>query len=54
MLKVKKKINKNKNKNQEDDITKAQSDLKYSIKDLYIDSQKKKNYRGLCSTYYRN
>ena len=45
MLKVKKKINKNKNKNQEDDITKAQSDLKYSIKDLYIDSQKKKLQR---------
>ena len=42
MLKVKKKINKNKNKNQEDDITKAQSDLKNSIKNLYIDSQKKR------------
>ena len=55
MLKVKKKINKNKNKNQEDDITKAQSDLKNYIKNLYIDSQKKKeNYRRLCSTYYRN
>ena len=42
MLKVKKKINKNKNKNQEDDSTKAQSDLKNSIKNLYLDSQKKK------------
>ena len=42
MLKVEKKINKNKNKNQEDDITKAQSDLKNSIKNLYLDSQKKK------------
>ena len=42
MLKVKKKINKNKNKNQEDDITKAQSDFKNSIKNLYIDSQKRK------------
>ena len=47
MLKVKKKINKNKNKNQEDDITKAQSDLKNSIKNLYIDSQKKRKLQTI-------
>ena len=45
MLKVK--INKNKNKNQEDDITKAQSDLKNSIKNLYIDSQKKRKLQTI-------
>ena len=43
MLKVKKKIHKNIiNKNQEDDITKIQNELKNSIKNLYINDQKKK------------
>ena len=42
MLKVKKKINKNKNIIQNDDISKAQTDLKNSIKNLFIDGQKKK------------
>ena len=43
MLKVKKKIHKNVvNKNQEDDITKIQNELKNSIKNLYINDQKKK------------
>ena len=43
MLKVKKKIDKNIiNKNQEDDITKIQNELKNSIKNLYINNQKKK------------
>ena len=38
MLKVKKKIS----KNQEDDITKIQKELKNSIKNLYLNDQKKK------------
>ena len=43
MLKVKKKIHKNVvNKNQEDHITKMQNELKNSIKNLYINDQKKK------------
>ena len=43
MLKVKKKIHKNVvNKNQEDDLTKIQSELKNSIKNVYINDQKKK------------
>ena len=42
MLKVKKKIHRNVNKNQEDDITKIQNELKNSIKNLYINDQKKK------------
>ena len=42
MLKVKKKIHRNINKNQEDDTTKIQSELKNSIKNLYINDQKKK------------
>ena len=43
MLKAKNKIDKtNLNKNQEDNISKIQSDLKNSIKDLYIGDQKKK------------
>ena len=43
MLKAKNKIDKtNLNKNQEDNISKIQSDLKNSIKDLYISDQKKK------------
>ena len=42
MLKVKKKICKNVvNKNQEDDITKIQNELKKSVKNLYINDQKK-------------
>ena len=42
MLKVKKKIRKNVvNKNQEDDITKIQNELKKSVKNLYINDQKK-------------
>ena len=47
MLKVKKKIHKNIiNKNQEDDITKIQNELKNSIKNLYINNQKKKKTIG--------
>ena len=43
MLKAKNKIDKtNLNKNREDNISKIQSDLKNSIKDLYISDQKKK------------
>ena len=43
MLKVKKKIHKNVvNKNQEDDLTKIQNELKNSIKNVYINDQKKK------------
>ena len=42
MLKVKKKILKNTNKNQEDEITQFQTEIKYSIKNLYISDQKKK------------
>ena len=43
MLKVKKKkIHSNVNKNQEDDITKIQNELNNSIKNLYINDQKKK------------
>ena len=43
MLKVKKKIHKtNYSKNQEDDISKIQSDLKNSIKNLYISDEKKR------------
>ena len=42
MLKVKKEIHRNVNENQEDDITKIQSELKNSIKNLYINNQKKK------------
>ena len=47
MLKVKKKIHKNIiNKNQEDDIKKIQNELKNSIKNLYINNQKKKKTIG--------
>ena len=42
MLKVKKKISKNTNKNQEDEITQLQTEIKNSIKNLYISDQKKK------------
>ena len=42
MLKVKKKIHRNVNKNQENDITKIQNELKNSMKNLYINDQKKK------------
>ena len=42
MLKVKKKIHRNVNKNQENDITKIQNELKNSVKNLYINDQKKK------------
>ena len=46
MLKVKKKIHRNVNKNREDDITKIQNELKNSIKNLYINDQKKKKAIG--------
>ena len=42
MLEVKKKISKNTNKNQEDEITQLQTEIKNSIKNLYISDQKKK------------
>ena len=42
MLKVKKKISKNANKNQEDEITQLQTEIKNSIKNLYISDQKKR------------
>ena len=42
MLKVKKKISKNTNKNQEDEITQLQTEIKNSIKNLYISDQKKR------------
>ena len=43
MLKVKKKISKKAvNKDQEDDITKIQNELKNSLKNLYLNDQKKK------------
>ena len=42
MLKIKKKISKNTNKNQEDEITQLQTEIKNSIKNLYISDQKKK------------
>ena len=42
MLKVKKKIHRNVNKNEENDIIKTQNELKNSVKNLYINNQKKK------------
>ena len=59
MLKVKKKIHKNIiNKNQEDDITKIQNELKNSIKNLYINNQKKRkqltNMRNLLQKLEKN
>ena len=58
MSKVKKKKISKKpvNKNQEDDITKIQNKLKNSIKNLYLNDQKKKkeNNRRICATYYKN
>ena len=42
MLKVKKNISKNTNKNQEDEITHLQTEIKNSIKTLYISDQKKR------------
>ena len=40
---------------QNDAISKAQTDLNNSIKNLFIDGQKKEeNYRRLCTSYYRN
>ena len=42
VLKVKMKISKNTNKNQEDEITQLQTEIKHSIKNLYISDQKKK------------
>ena len=42
MLKVKKNISKNTNKNQEDEITQLQTEIKNSIKTLYISDQKKR------------
>ena len=59
MLKVKKKIHKNVvNKNQEDDLTKIQSELKNSIKNVYINDQKKKkqltNMRNLLLKLEKN
>ena len=54
MLKVKKKISKKSvNKNQEGEITKIQTELKNSIKNLYLnDHKKKENNRRMCATYY--
>ena len=46
MWKVKKKIHRNVNKNQADEITKIQKELKISIKNLYINDQKKKKTIG--------
>ena len=56
MLKVKKKISKKAvNKDQEDGITKIQNELKNSVKNLYLNDQKKKeNNRRICATYYKN
>ena len=58
MLKVKKKIHRNVNKNQEDDITKIQNELKNSIKNLYINNQKKRkqltNMRNLLQKLEKN